>query len=72
MKRYKTEELSVQKVGQKCYDLELLFCDFPERIGYELKQQLKIRQLRKNISTTAYIKRLKKIKNFDIIMINKK
>ena len=27
----------------------------PEDIGYELKRQLKIRQLRKNISTVAYI-----------------
>ena len=43
----------------------------PENIGYELKQQLKIRQLRKNISTTAYKKQLKKIRFFDIIMVIK-
>ena len=24
------------RVGQKCYDLELSFCDFPEQVGYEL------------------------------------
>ena len=41
----------------------------PENIGYELKRRFKIRQLRKNISTTAYVKRLKKIKKFDIIII---
>ena len=27
----------------------------PKHIGYELKRQLKIRQLRKNISTIVYI-----------------
>ena len=26
-----------KKVGQKCYNLELSFCDFPEQVGYELK-----------------------------------
>ena len=54
-KRAKIEYLFTQKVGQKCYDLELSFFNFPEHTGLELKQQLKIRQLRKNISTTAYI-----------------
>lgn len=28
------EYLFTQKVGQKCYDLELSFCDFPEQVGY--------------------------------------
>ena len=43
----------------------------PENIGYELKRRFKIRQLRKNISTTAYKKQLKKIRFFDIIMVIK-
>ena len=41
----------------------------PEPIGFELKQQLKIRQLRKNISTTADKKRLKKSYFYDIIIL---
>ena len=45
IKRYNSEYLFAQKVGQKCYKLELSFHDFPEHIGFELKQQLKIRQL---------------------------
>lgn len=39
-KWYNSEYLFAQKVGQKCYNLELSFCDFPEHIGFELKQQL--------------------------------
>ena len=37
IKRYKTEYLFTQKV-EKCYDLELSFCHFPEQVGYELKR----------------------------------
>lgn len=50
----------------------LSFLIFTDLIGFEMKRQLKIRQLWGNISTSAYEKRLKKSKNFDIILINEK
>ena len=40
IKRCNSEYLFAQKVGQKCCDLELSFCHFPEHIGFELKRQL--------------------------------
>ena len=39
IKSGKIEYLFTKKVGQKCCDLELSFCDFPEYVGFELKRQ---------------------------------